>query len=124
MSEPDVTQEQLAARLREAREYLGLSQQYVAGETGIPRTAISDIERGVRRVDSLELKRLSRLYRYPVGHFLGVAAEEESDALAALRAAAQSLDEGDLQEVVRFASYLRAYSKAEGAPRRPGTPPA
>ena len=35
----------LAARLRDAREYLDLSQQFVADQTGIPRSAISDISR-------------------------------------------------------------------------------
>jgi transcriptional regulator with XRE-family HTH domain len=45
--------EQLARRLREAREFLNLSQQFVAEQTGIPRSAVSDIERGSRRVESL-----------------------------------------------------------------------
>ena len=49
----------LAQRLRDTREYLDLSQQFVSDQTGIPRSAISDIERGERRVDSLELKRLA-----------------------------------------------------------------
>lgn len=122
MSEPDVTQEQLSARLRETREYLGLSQQFVSGQTGIPRSAVSDIERGVRRVDSLELQRLAKLYRYPVAYFLGVAPAEESDALAALRAATEDLDDQDMAEVVRFASYLRTFGRAETRRRPDGQP--
>lgn len=113
MTRPMVTQEQLAAKLRETREYLGLSQQFVATQTGLPRSAISDIERAVRRVDSLELQRLARLYRYPVGYFLGVEEEEASDALTALRAAASDLDDSDMQEVVRFANFLRAFGKSD-----------
>ena len=31
----------IASRLKEAREYLGLSQQEVADATGIPRSAVS-----------------------------------------------------------------------------------
>ena len=54
---------ELARRLREAREFTNLSQQFVSEQTGIPRSAISDIERGSRRVESLELKRLAELYR-------------------------------------------------------------
>jgi transcriptional regulator with XRE-family HTH domain len=117
MTESEVTQEDLSARLREVREYLGLSQQFVCDQTGIPRSAVSDIERGVRRVDSLELQRLAKLYRYPVNYFLGVSPAEESDALAALRAATEDLDDQDLAEVVRFASFLRTYGRAET--RRP-----
>ena len=122
MTESELTQEQLSARLRETREYLGFSQQFVSGQTGIPRSAVSDIERGVRRVDALELQRLAKLYRYPVGYFLGVSAAEESDALAALRAATEDLDDQDLAEIVRFASYLRTYGRAETR-RHPGGGP-
>lgn len=95
----------LATRLREVREYLGLSQQYVADKTGIARSAVSDIERGVRKVDSLELRKLARLYMYPVGYFFG---EEEVDEEGqALARAVTSLTDGDRAEVVRFAQFLR-----------------
>jgi transcriptional regulator with XRE-family HTH domain len=112
VTRPQVTQEQLAARLREMREYLGMSQQFVASKTGIARSAVSDIERGVRRVDSLELRRLAEVYRYPVGYFLGVEEPEESQALAALRLAEADLDADDMAEVVRFANYLRSQGRS------------
>jgi len=95
----------LATRLREVREYLGLSQQYVADKTGIARSAVSDIERGLRKVDSLELRKLARLYMYPVGYFLG---EEEADEeVRALARAVTALTDDDRAEVVRFAQFLR-----------------
>ena len=68
----------LGARLREIREYLGISQQNVAQATGIQRTAVSDIERGQRKVDSLELRKLSKLYRYPVSYLLGESGDDEA----------------------------------------------
>jgi transcriptional regulator with XRE-family HTH domain len=96
---------QLATRLREAREYLNLSQQFVADKTGIPRSAVSDIENGRRKVDSLELRKLARLYMYPVAYFLG---EEEADEeVRALARAVTDLTEDDRAEVVRFAQFLR-----------------
>jgi transcriptional regulator with XRE-family HTH domain len=103
---PEEAQAQLlATKLREVREYLGLSQQYVADKTGIARSAVSDIERGMRKVDSLELRKLARLYMYPVGHFLG---EEEADEeVRALARAVTDLTEDDRAEVVRFAQFLR-----------------
>jgi transcriptional regulator with XRE-family HTH domain len=95
----------LAARLRDAREYLGLSQQYVADKTGIARSAVSDIERGARKVDSLELRKLAHLYMYPVSYFFG---EEEADEeVRALARAVTDLTENDRAEVVRFAQFLR-----------------
>jgi transcriptional regulator with XRE-family HTH domain len=95
----------LATRMREVREYLGLSQQYVADKTGIARSAVSDIERGVRKVDSLELRKLARLYMYPVGYFFGE--EEVDEEVRALARAVTDLTEDDRAEVVRFAHFLR-----------------
>lgn len=77
----------LARRLREAREFVNVSQQFVAEQTGIPRTAISDIERGSRRVDSLELKRLATVYRMPVDYFLGYGEEKIGGGETTLRCA-------------------------------------
>jgi transcriptional regulator with XRE-family HTH domain len=103
---PEETQAQLlAAKLREVREYLGLSQQYVADKTGIARSAVSDIERGVRKVDSLELRKLARLYMYPVGYFLGE--EEAGEEVRALARAVTDLTQDDRAEVIRFAQFLR-----------------
>lgn len=101
----DFDQQSLATRLREVREYLGLSQQFVASATGIARTAVSEIERGNRKVDSLELRKLARLYRYPVSYFLGVedAAEGITPALGRVLVDLTSVDH---DEVLRFAEFL------------------
>jgi transcriptional regulator with XRE-family HTH domain len=108
--------EQLAKRLREAREYLNLSQQFVSDKTGIPRSAVSDIERGARKVDSLELRKLARLYMYPVGYFLGE--EEAGDDVRALARAVTDLTEGDRAEVVRFAQFLRYSAETDRKKQR------
>jgi transcriptional regulator with XRE-family HTH domain len=108
--------QQLAKRLREVREYLNLSQQFVADKTGIPRSAVSDIERGARKVDSLELRKLARLYMYPVGFFLGD--EEAGDDVRALARAVTDLTEGDRAEVVRFAQFLRYSADADRKKQR------
>lgn len=109
---------QLGTRLRKAREYLNLSQQDVASGTGIPRSAISDIERGQRKVDSLELRRFAKLYRYPVGYFLGEDTAEQ-DSVSALGRAVTQLTDQDRQEVVRFAEFLR-YSAGRDLPAGDG----
>jgi len=105
----------LARKLREAREYVNLSQQFVAAQTGIPRSAISDIERGTRRVESLELKRLAELYRMPIDFFLGTdpdpeaAGAGEDPQVAALTRAAEGLEESSKDEVLRFALFLQNF---------------
>ena len=108
--------QQLANRLREVREYLSLSQQFVADKTGIPRSAVSDIERGARKVDSLELRKLARLYMYPVGYFLGE--EEAGDDVRALARAVTDLTEDDRAEVVRFAQFLRYSAETDRKKQR------
>jgi transcriptional regulator with XRE-family HTH domain len=112
---PEAEGARLAGRFREAREYLGFSQQMVADQTGIPRSAISDIERGARKVDSLELKKLARLYRRPAGYFLDERpdATPGDHAIAGLARALTQLTEGDREAVVRFAEYLLDRRAAE-----------
>lgn len=110
---PEDDAAKLARKLREAREYVNLSQQFVAAQTGIPRSAISDIERGTRRVESLELKRLAELYRMPIEFFLGTdpeaAAAVEDPTLAALTRATEGLEESSKDEVLRFALFLQNF---------------
>lgn len=106
--------EELGSRLREIREYLNLSQQDVASGTSIPRSAISDIERGQRKVDSLELRRFAKLYRLPVSYLLG---EEltEVEAVSVLARAVTDLTDQDRKEVFRFAEFLRFSARADAA---------
>ena len=105
----------LGERLRQAREYLKLSQDEVAKYLSVPRTALTNIESGQRRVDAIELKRLADLYRQSVSHFTGE--EEDAAALPAdvahLARAAAKLSVKDREELDRFAEYLRARSAAE-----------
>lgn len=114
--EADDERVRLGEKLREAREYLALSQDEVAKSLGVPRTAISMIETGQRRVDALELKRLAEIYRRPVSHFTG---EEPTSApmpkdVEHLARAASGLSEQDREELARFADYLKARAAAAG----------
>jgi transcriptional regulator with XRE-family HTH domain len=110
---------QLARRLREAREFTNLSQQFVAEQTGIPRSAISDIERGTRRVESLELKRLAAVYRMPVDYLLGndpppeLAGAAEDPTARALARATGEMDADSKEQVLRFALFLRNYERPD-----------
>ena len=104
----------LGDRLREARKYLGLKQEEVAGYLKIPRTALTDIENGQRKVEAIELTRLAKLYRQPVGYFTG---EDTASAglpvdVAHLARRAADLSQQDRDELGRFAEYLRARSRA------------
>ena len=103
----------LGGRLREARKYLGLKQEEVATYLKIPRTALTDIENGQRRVEVLELTRLAKLYRQPIGYFTGEdkAATSLPIDVAHLARKAASLSQKDRDELGRFAEYLHARSQ-------------
>jgi transcriptional regulator with XRE-family HTH domain len=104
---------QLGDRLRDARNYLGLTQEEVAAYLSIPQTALTDIEGGRRRVEALELARLAKLYRQPLSYFTG--GDESAAALppdvAYLARQAASLSSQDREELGRFADYLRSRSQ-------------
>jgi transcriptional regulator with XRE-family HTH domain len=108
--------QKLGSALRSAREYLGLSQEEVAKFLGVPRTALSQIESGQRRIDALELKKLAQLYKRPVAHFTGEApaSDEMPEDVAHLARAAAGLSDNDRKELTRFAEYLRARKNSEG----------
>ncbi|MBR9802767.1 helix-turn-helix transcriptional regulator [bacterium] len=103
----------LGDRLREAREYLGFSQDQVATFMGISRSALSLMETGQRKVDALELKKLAGLYKRPIGHFTGEVAEEGSFDMdvAHLARKVSELSSDDREELGRFADFLRAKKK-------------
>ncbi len=115
--EETADRQRLGARLREAREYLGLSQDEVAKYLGIPRTALSHIESGQRGVDALELKKMAQLYKQPGVYFTGESQPEAGmpEDVAHLARAAAGLSEGDRRELSRFAEYLRARAASEGS---------
>ena len=106
----------LGERLREAREYLGFSQDQVATFLGVPRSALSLMETGQRKVDALELKRLAGLYKRPVGYFTGEEAEEASFGTNVKHLARQVADltPADREELGRFAEFLRARKPKKG----------
>lgn len=116
-ADDELERKQLGERLKEARKYLGLKQEEVAKYLKIPRTALTDIENGQRRVEAIELTRLAKLYRQSVAYFTG-----EDDASAGLPAdvahlarRVAHLSVEDRAELGKFADYLRMRSTGDGA---------
>jgi len=103
----------LAQRLREAREYLGLSQDDVAVTLGISRPAVTNIEAGTRKVEAVELDKLSQLYGQSVQFFLTGISETSDARVAFLARATHGLSEQDLKELGRFAEFLRSSGKTK-----------
>jgi transcriptional regulator with XRE-family HTH domain len=113
-TEPD--RQTLGERLRVAREYVGLKQEDVARHLGIPRSALSHVEAGQRKVDALELTRVAKLYQRPVSWFIGEEASSEPPGeVAHVARAAASLSSQDRQELARFADFLKSRAKTKEA---------
>lgn len=109
---------ELGRRLREAREYLGLSQEQVADHLGIPRPSVSTIEAGKRRITFLELKRLAELYRRPLDYFSGEEVPADDNTTDAIFRTAQELSSSDREQVLRFAQFLRSAGPAKPPTRK------
>jgi transcriptional regulator with XRE-family HTH domain len=111
-------------RLRNARVSIGLTQAEVADALGLSRPTLAAVEKGTRKITGLELRRLARLYQRDVAWLLG---EEETDVAAgnALHRATAKLSETDKEQVLRFAEFLAAQGRTEGAnnPRPRPRPP-
>jgi len=114
----DVDRSALAARLKNAREYAGFSQEEVSGYLKISRSAVSLLENGARRVDALELTRLAKLYQRSMEELTGQErSPPESEPIKMVARAAQELTPEDQSEVLRFAQFLRQRRSASREPK-------
>jgi transcriptional regulator with XRE-family HTH domain len=96
-----------------------LKQDEVARHLGIPRSALSNIEAGQRKVEALELTRLAKLYQRPVSWFTGDDVPSGKEVfpaeIAHLARAAASLSSQDRQELARFADFLKSRARSKSS---------
>ena len=116
MSDKHTVSGSLSARLKEAREYRGYSQEEVAEHLGLPRSAVSLMESGSRRVGALELRRLANLYQTTMESLTGQDHESpELESVRLVARAAADLSATDREEVLRFAQFLQSRKSDEPA---------
>lgn len=101
----DISAQELANRLRRAREASGLTQAEVAAHLTVSRPTVAEIEAGRRGVSGLELDRLAYLFGRDIREFLRSSFDVE-DALSAVLRAAPELAEDALAESLRHAVRL------------------
>ncbi len=103
----------LGAKLKEAREYLGFSQDDVASVLGVGRAAVSLIESGQRKVEVTEIKKLAQFLKRPISHFTGekITAAPMNSSMQAFARKAEKLSDADWEELTRFADYLTSRSQ-------------
>ncbi len=108
---PENEKERLQRKLKEAREYLGMSQAKVAEFLQIQRSAVSEIESGKRAISALELRQLARLYQKPTSWFTDEVVEGVPADVEFLARTATELSQTDRGELQKFAEFLKAKSK-------------
>ena len=101
-----ITEQELAVRLRQAREAAGLTQEDVARKLGLSRSSIAQIELGNRSVSSLELDHLARLYGRSLDELLAEEFDAEATLVAIFRAEAATAAEDDLLDTATHAIDL------------------
>lgn len=110
MTKPESTREQIAARLKIARDAAGLSQGQAARLLKMHRPTISEIEAGRRRVAGEELGQFAKLYGVSV-EWLTTAAEESDESEDRILLAARELSKMKDQDLDRLMSLLRMLRK-------------
>ena len=60
----------MVERLKQARKNKGLDQKQVAALLGVSQSYVSKIESGQRRVDIIQLKQFSKVYKKNISYFL------------------------------------------------------
>jgi transcriptional regulator with XRE-family HTH domain len=105
----------LAERLRQSREYLELSQDEVARRVDLPRTAISMIESGLRRVEAIELSKFAEIYQRPQAYFTGERQDDYAlpPEVEHLARTAKKLSGEDRAELARFAEFLSSRNRGK-----------
>lgn len=127
------TSEDLARRLREAREAAGLRQEDVARHLGLSRPSVAQIELGNRTVTGLELAQLARLYGRDVRDFLAEEFDPSQTVLALFRTASREIGEEAMEafrdclalarELASLESLLEVDRSQIGAPAYSVDPP-
>lgn len=90
-------------RLKQARIYLDLSQEYVAKQIGLHRTAITAIESGRRSISSEELKKFSELFGLSLDE-IAYGDDQESEVKVLTRRYSE-LSEDDKREILNLVDF-------------------
>jgi transcriptional regulator with XRE-family HTH domain len=113
MSEDNDNQRRaIAQRLKESREFVGLTQEDVSSALGIQRTSVHAIEAAKRNVSATELAQFAKLYDRRVEWLLGSEVIVATDS--ALFRVASELTEDDRVQLLKFAEFLASGNPLDG----------
>ncbi|MCA4158022.1 helix-turn-helix domain-containing protein [Priestia megaterium] len=92
-------------RLKDTREYLGLTIESVSNSLQISIENLLKVENGQKVPSKDELQKLSKLYKHPVSYFLKGEYEQNAEVGLLARTVAD-LSEKDRDHILRFSNIL------------------
>src|SRR5690348_13431414 len=96
-----ISQGELGARLRLAREACRMTQDAVASLVGVSRSTVAQMELGNRAVTSLELDRLAAIYGREIRDFLAEEFREDDALVALFRAHPDVVEQAQVVDALR-----------------------
>lgn len=94
----------IGERLRQLREYMGLTQNQVASILEVGRDAIIRIEKGIRKIDIQELAKFSKLYSISIDELIKNETENQYKQEMFARGFS-SLSDKDKKEILDLIKY-------------------
>jgi len=101
-----ITREELARRLRRAREACHLKQEDLARHLGVSRSTIAQMEAGNRSVSSLELDKLAYLFGRDIREFLAEEYQQDDVFAVLFRLQPEVAEKQAVQAALREAAAL------------------
>lgn len=98
----------IAKRLKDLRTAAKLSQTALAAQLGVTPNTVSRWEGGVYQPSLADLDRLARVFERPITVFLPSEHLPVSEEQSALLSATGDLPPEDLEELRRYADFVRA----------------
>lgn len=98
-------------RLKQARKFLKLSQEFVARQMNLSRPTISAIELGQRKVTAEELGRFSMLYGISTDELMNGKITNEAETLMFARAFSE-LSDIDKKEIMNLIDFKKRYKES------------
>ena len=108
MNAQDSLRQDIANRLKLAREMAGLTQGQVATQLGWHRPTVSEMEAGRRRVLAEDLNTLAELYGVNIPWLLGEAEEDISDKARLAARELGKLSDEDLDRLLLLIRSLKS----------------
>jgi transcriptional regulator with XRE-family HTH domain len=116
MSDSEIIKQEIAKRIKKAREMAGLSQGQVAKILNIHRPTISEIEAGRRKLSADELGTFAKLYKVKIS-WLACEDDKNQNALSErVQLAARELEKLSPQDFDKVVNLINAINTNKDEP--------